>query len=356
MKRFTNRLTAVLIAGAVLVSAAGVNAAEYCGADTEISQNEIVPEASLPEEVTEITEITTECLSRGETHTEEETESAEARSETTTETITIQEQEDSETKEAETEATTEETISDSEGSGDTNIDITNTNIVNVENNTGDVYINIYNNIGVSAEGSGGGADVNIESYKQVAVLGEDSREETAAEAETETTTAKSKSSSSGGSSSRRSSVSTGGNSFDAGVYSSEAQEAESAKTAEKRAVCMTIGSSMLNIDGKIKETDSAPYISAGCTLAPLRCISAVFDADVQWNAAAKTAVIKTDDTEAEFTIGSDTMTVNGEVKGITKSAEISGGRTYVPLRALGEALGANVSWVPDSKTILIIKQ
>jgi hypothetical protein len=49
------------------------------------------------------------------------------------------------------------------------------------------------------------------------------------------------------------------------------------------------------------------------------------------------------------------MNVNGKSVSIPKSAEVKDGRTYVPLRAMGESINANVSWIPDSKSILVIK-
>ena len=118
---------------------------------------------------------------------------------------------------------------------------------------------------------------------------------------------------------------------------------------------MTIGSNLMNINGEAVETDTSPYISNSYTLVPLRCISTVFDAEVEWDKNTKTAIIKADGIETRFTINSYTMLVNGRTVMIPKAAEIKNGRTYVPLRALGESLNANVSWIPDSKSVLIIK-
>ena len=111
----------------------------------------------------------------------------------------------------------------------------------------------------------------------------------------------------------------------------------------------------MNIDGQVVTTDSEPYISEGYTLVPLRCISDVFDAQVDWDNDTKTAIIKADGIETRFNIDSDCMNINGVTTSIPKSAEIHAGRTYVPLRALGEALGAQVNWIANTKSVWVIK-
>lgn len=53
-------------------------------------------------------------------------------------------------------------------------------------------------------------------------------------------------------------------------------------------------------------------------------------------------------------IGSDIMTVNGQIKQLDAVAEIKEGRTYLPLRAIVEALGAEVTWIPETKGITLV--
>lgn len=274
--------------------------------------------------------------------------------------------------EEDTNAETDEITKDSSS----NININNTNDIEIIGNTGTIHINIYNGIDVDIDNKDGQeADVNVFSGNEIEVNSNDmpntpletQESETIEEIETETieetieTTTEavkitSRGSSSGGrrSSKGKSSVlNTPKESDEKEEKPAENKEAKTEK--EKKVVCMTIGSNLMNINGEITETDSAPYISNNYTLVPLRCISTVFDAEVDWDNSTKTAIITADAAETRFVINSDTMFVNGVAMAIPKSAEITGGRTYVPLRALGEALGANVSWIPDSKSVLIIK-
>lgn len=162
-------------------------------------------------------------------------------------------------------------------SANVSVDIDNSNNVYVENNTGTININIYNNIGVNidTDGSGEESDVDIITYNQIQISRDETAEETSeetTEAITEATTEASVkiTASSGKSSSKRTSSSSGGKSVYLNTANkAEAQEDEAEYTeTEKKVVCMTIGSDLLNIDGESTKTDSAPYISESCTLVP----------------------------------------------------------------------------------------
>jgi len=59
-------------------------------------------------------------------------------------------------------------------------------------------------------------------------------------------------------------------------------------------------------------------------------------------------------TVVKIQIGSDIMTVNGQIKQLDAVAEIKEGRTYLPLRQIGEALGAEVTWIAETKGITLV--
>ncbi len=59
-------------------------------------------------------------------------------------------------------------------------------------------------------------------------------------------------------------------------------------------------------------------------------------------------------TVVKVQIGSDIMTVNGKAVQIDAPAEIVNGRTFLPLRAISEALGATVEWIPDTQGVTVI--
>lgn len=105
-------------------------------------------------------------------------------------------------------------------------------------------------------------------------------------------------------------------------------------------------------DEKI-EFDNPPVISGGRILAPVRRISEALGAEISWNDQSKTAKILSSDRSISFCIGQKTMVINGDETEIDVAAEIIGGRTFVPMRALAEALEFEVEWFDDTKTAFL---
>ena len=50
-----------------------------------------------------------------------------------------------------------------------------------------------------------------------------------------------------------------------------------------------------------------------------------------------------------------TMRINQELEDFGAAPIISNGRTMVPIRYISEELGANVIWVPSTKTVAIAR-
>lgn len=108
-------------------------------------------------------------------------------------------------------------------------------------------------------------------------------------------------------------------------------------------VVMTIGSSDFVINDKVvTKEDSAPYVANDRTYVPFRALGEALGAEVVWDNDARTVTYTLGKTEVVMTIGEKTYTVNGEEKTMDVAPEITGDRTYVPVRFVGEALGFKV--------------
>jgi hypothetical protein len=83
------------------------------------------------------------------------------------------------------------------------------------------------------------------------------------------------------------------------------------------------------------------------TLVPVRVISETLYAQVDWDSANRVVTITAPGVLAAFTIDSGTATVNSRDITLDAPAKIIDGRTYVPLRSIAEALGADVGYVEN---------
>lgn len=88
---------------------------------------------------------------------------------------------------------------------------------------------------------------------------------------------------------------------------------------------------------------------------PVRTIFEALGANVDWDSDTKTIKAKKDNISVVMVISQDYITVNGETVDMDASAMIMGGRTYAPARYVAETFGYNVEWDSKSKTVLINK-
>ena len=97
----------------------------------------------------------------------------------------------------------------------------------------------------------------------------------------------------------------------------------------------------------------APVIVNDRTLVPLRAIFEAMGAEVVWDDAAKTVTATRDDVTISLAIGSDQLMVNGEAVTIDVPAQIINDRTMIPVRAIAESFGCNVNWNQKAKRVAI---
>ena len=106
----------------------------------------------------------------------------------------------------------------------------------------------------------------------------------------------------------------------------------------------------------IKFPDAVPELTDGRTMVPFRAIFESLGAEITFDGGKIHAVLG--DTVLDLTIGSDTMTktVNGKAETVKMDCApyIKGGRTYVPVRFISEALGCEVGWDGDYRSAVII--
>ncbi len=110
----------------------------------------------------------------------------------------------------------------------------------------------------------------------------------------------------------------------------------------------------VQLDGQsVAFNGQQPVIVDGRTLIPLRGVFEKMGYNVSWEANTKTAVLESGSSEVRVTANSSTFDVNGTPTGLDVPAQIMNGSMMLPLRAIGEAAGAKVSWDAPTKTVII---
>lgn len=108
------------------------------------------------------------------------------------------------------------------------------------------------------------------------------------------------------------------------------------------------------VKGVPVEFDSAPYIDQSNRLmVPLRAIVEALGAQVHWNNQARSITINKEGKTIFFTIDSRWATVNGQSIEMDTNPVIKNSRTMVPARYVGEFLGATVNWDSRTRTVTI---
>lgn len=99
--------------------------------------------------------------------------------------------------------------------------------------------------------------------------------------------------------------------------------------------------------------DVSPFLYKDTVMIPLRAVSEVFGASVDFDAATKKVSLKKDSNEIKLWIGSKLALGNRKEYKLDVEPMIISGRTIVPLRFVAESFGIKVKWESKSKTVII---
>jgi len=101
--------------------------------------------------------------------------------------------------------------------------------------------------------------------------------------------------------------------------------------------------------------DVTPIVQNGTTLLPVATVAKLVGYSGTWNNKTKSGTLEKDGVKVAFKLGSKSLklTKNGTVKTISmlEPVKVIKGRTYLPLRAVGEALGMEVGYNGATKEI-----
>jgi hypothetical protein len=124
--------------------------------------------------------------------------------------------------------------------------------------------------------------------------------------------------------------------------------------SQGRSAVFYIGSTIMNVNGQNVIMDAAPYIKAGRTYVPVRYLGDALGATTEWDAATKTVTVTKGDNTVVLVIGSTIAKVNGADVQMDVAPEITGvGRTMLPARWVAEGLGYQVGWNAALQQVVI---
>ncbi|WP_246011078.1 copper amine oxidase N-terminal domain-containing protein [Brevibacillus nitrificans] len=92
--------------------------------------------------------------------------------------------------------------------------------------------------------------------------------------------------------------------------------------------------------------DAVPFVEPGTsrTMVPARFLAEALGLSVKWNEQSNQVTLKKNETTILLSIGQNHALVNGKSVALDAPAVIRNGRTMVPLRFIGEALDAGITW------------
>lgn len=108
------------------------------------------------------------------------------------------------------------------------------------------------------------------------------------------------------------------------------------------------------VDGEKVEFDVKPVIEGGRTLVPARAVFEKLGALVDWDKDENKVIVKKGDVQVTVKVNENALMKNGEKIELDVPATITDGRTLVPVRAISEAYGCDVSWNAAKKTVVVI--
>ena len=110
----------------------------------------------------------------------------------------------------------------------------------------------------------------------------------------------------------------------------------------------------VTIDGQLQTFEVPPQLIGGRTMLPLRGIGEALGMEVDFDSNTRTAILTADGLVITHVIGTTAITVNGvTTDDFDVASVVIDNRTLVPARMIAEATGATVEWDRDTQTAII---
>ncbi|GGG07475.1 hypothetical protein GCM10010912_60140 [Paenibacillus albidus] len=112
----------------------------------------------------------------------------------------------------------------------------------------------------------------------------------------------------------------------------------------------------LYVNGEEPASEVAPILKNGSTFVPFRAISEALEAEVIWNKEERSVTVTRDGITVKLFIDKKLAYVDGKQVTLQAPPAIINGSTVVPVRFVSEALKATVKWEPVSRSVVIYEE
>ncbi|HIV85409.1 MAG TPA: hypothetical protein H9900_01210 [Candidatus Monoglobus merdigallinarum] len=107
------------------------------------------------------------------------------------------------------------------------------------------------------------------------------------------------------------------------------------------------------VNGERLSLDESPRSEDDRTLVPMRAIFEALGAEVKWDGDTETASASLNGTTVSLTVDGGVMLKNGSEIALDVPARMYGDRVLVPVRAVSEAFGSYVDWDEGEQTVFV---
>lgn len=110
----------------------------------------------------------------------------------------------------------------------------------------------------------------------------------------------------------------------------------------------------IKVNNKYVSCDVEPFIKDGTTYVPIRFIADALNVEsVSWDKDSKSVTIINSGSTIVLFANQNYVYVNNIYRSLANNALLVNGRTFVPIRFVSEILGANVNWDDENYTVSI---
>ncbi|MCL2400817.1 MAG: copper amine oxidase N-terminal domain-containing protein, partial [Defluviitaleaceae bacterium] len=130
-------------------------------------------------------------------------------------------------------------------------------------------------------------------------------------------------------------------------------------TAERGFIMMFIGNSLMNVNNVWEGIDppqnnTAPVLSAGRTMVPIRAIVEAMGGTVGWDNTTQRIDLRSHGNHVQMWLGQRNANVNGATREMDVIPQLINDRTLIPVRFVAEFLGAQIEWIGSQQMVVIV--